>query len=75
MEFLAVKQDLLVDGGDGVLHRRGVWFPEEVREMAILAEQYDSALSLLQIEDRNRHFPLQPKAEEDTYDRLTVGRR
>jgi hypothetical protein len=38
---LAATQDQIVDRRTGVLHPRGVWFPEEVREMTIFSEQYD----------------------------------
>jgi hypothetical protein len=71
---LAARQDLLMDGRSGVMHPADVWFPEEVREMTIFAEQYDFAISLLQLENRERCFALRPE-EEDVYDRLTAGRR
>lgn len=72
---LAAKQDLLADGRSGVMHPAGVWFPEEVRETTIFAEQYDFVISLLQLGDRERYLELEPEAGEDTYDRMTTGRR
>src|SRR6516225_1289161 len=35
---LAATRDQLIDGRVGVLHRPGVWFPKEVREMTIFSE-------------------------------------
>jgi hypothetical protein len=72
---LAAKQGLLADGRSGVMHPAGVWFPEEVREMPIFAEQYDFVISLLQLENRERYVALEPELEEDTYDRLKAGGR
>lgn len=73
-QSLAATQDQLVDGRVGILHKPGVWFGEEVREMTIFSEQYDFAITLLLLEDRNRHMPLEPEAQPDTYDRF-MGRR
>ena len=36
----------------GILHRRGVWFQEDVREMTIFSEQYDFVISLLVLENQ-----------------------
>jgi hypothetical protein len=44
---LAARRDMLLDNRTGVLHRPGVWFPEEVREMTVFSEQYDMVISLL----------------------------
>jgi len=71
---LAAAQGLLIDGGTGVDLAPGVWFPEEVREMTIFAEQYDFAISLLLLENRDRYIPLEEEAQEDTYDRI-AGRQ
>jgi hypothetical protein len=68
---LASTKDHLADGRTGVLHGPGVWFGEEVREMTIVSEQYDFAITLLLLEDRDRYFQLEPDPEEDTYDRFT----
>jgi hypothetical protein len=67
---LAATRDQLVDGRTGVLHRPGVWFPEEVREMTIFSEQYDFTITLLLLENRGPYVQLEPEAEEDTYDRF-----
>lgn len=73
-QSLAATQDQLVDGRTGILHGPGVWFGEEVREMTIFSEQYDFTISLLLLQDRDRYTPLDPEAEEDTYDRFMRGR-
>jgi hypothetical protein len=67
---LAATRDQLADGRAGVLHEPGVWFGEEVREMTIFSEQYDFAITLLLLEDRDRYVQLEPDPEEDTYDRF-----
>jgi IrrE N-terminal-like domain len=67
---LAATRDQLADGRAGVLHGPGVWFAEEVREMTIFSEQYDFTVTLLLLEDRGRYVQLEPKPEEDTYDRF-----
>jgi hypothetical protein len=63
---------MLVDGRAGVDLPAGVWFPEDVREMTIFAEQYDFAITLLLLEDRDRFAPVASEAEEDTYDRFVA---
>jgi hypothetical protein len=55
----------------GVDHRAGVWLGEPVREMTIVAEQYDFAATLLLLEDRDRYVPLEAEPEEDVYERFT----
>jgi hypothetical protein len=72
-QSLAATQDQFVDGRTGILHRPGVWFREDVREMTIFSEQYDFTVTLLLLEDRDRYIPLEPEPEEDTYDRFTRG--
>ena len=67
---LAATQDQSVDSRAGVLHGPGVWFGEEVREMTIFSEQYDFAVSLLLLGDRDRYVPLEPESGPDTYDRF-----
>jgi hypothetical protein len=69
---LAGRQDMLVDGRAGVDLPAGVWFPEDVREMTIFAEQYDFAVTLLLLQNRDRFVPLESEPEEDAYDRLTA---
>lgn len=71
---LAATQDQLVNSRAGLLHGPGVWFDEEVREMTIFSEQYDFTITVLLLEDRDRHFQLEPDPEEDTYDRFTNER-
>ncbi|MET3649830.1 ImmA/IrrE family metallo-endopeptidase [Phyllobacterium ifriqiyense] len=65
----AATQDLLIDGRVGVSHPAGVWFQERVHEMTIFSEQYDFAISLLTLEDRER-FELDEELLSDTYDRF-----
>jgi hypothetical protein len=67
---LAASQDQLVDGRAGVLHKPGVWFDQEVREMTVFSEQYDFTISLLLLEDYEQYIELEPDQEEDTYDRF-----
>jgi hypothetical protein len=74
VQSLAATQDRLVDGRAGILHGPGVWFGEEAREMTIYSEQYNFIVTLLLLEDRDRYIPLDPEAEEDTYDRFMRGR-
>lgn len=69
---LAGRQDMLVDGRAGVKLPAGVWFPEDVREMTVFAEQYDFAVTLLLLEDRDRFVPLEAESEEDVYDRFNA---
>jgi hypothetical protein len=71
---LAATQDQSIDGRTGVLHGPGVWFGEEVREMTIFSEQYDFAITLLLLEDRDHYVPLEAQVEPDTYDRF-MGQR
>ena len=67
---LAAARGLLIDGRTGVDLAPGVWFPEEVRAMTIFAEQYDFAISLLLLENRDRYIPLEEEAQEDICDRI-----
>jgi len=48
-------------------------FPEPVREMTIFAEQYDFAVTLLLLENRDGYMQLDREPEEDVYDRFTLG--
>jgi hypothetical protein len=70
---LAARQDMIVDGRVGIEVPRGVWFPEQVREMTIFAEQYDFAVTLLLLESRSGYVRLEAEPEEDVYDRFTSG--
>jgi hypothetical protein len=69
---LAGRQDMLVDGRAGIDLPAGVWFPENVQEMTVFAEQYDFAITLLLLEDRDRFVPIASETEEDVYDRFTA---
>jgi hypothetical protein len=68
---LACRQDTLVDGRAGVELPAGVWFAEPAREMTIFAEQYDFAVTLLLLENRDSYTQLDREPEEDVYDRFT----
>jgi hypothetical protein len=40
--------------------------------MTIFAEQYDFAITLLLLEDRDRFLPIVSESEEEVYDRFTA---
>ncbi|MBX9862370.1 MAG: ImmA/IrrE family metallo-endopeptidase [Hyphomicrobium sp.] len=65
----------LVDGKGSIDHMAGVWLPEPVREMTILAEQYDFSLSLLLLDDRAGPTIAEDEPVEDTFDRFTQASR
>lgn len=48
---LPQNQGQLISGRATIDHHEGVWFKEPVREMTVLAEQYDFAISLLLLSD------------------------
>jgi hypothetical protein len=62
---------MLVDGRAGIDVPAGVWFPEDVHEMTVFAEQYDFAITLLLLEDRDRFVPIASETDEDVYDHFT----
>jgi hypothetical protein len=70
-DSLAGRQDMLVDGRAGVALPAGVWFADPVREMTIFAEQYDFAVTLLLLENRDGYMHLDREPEKDVYDRFT----
>jgi IrrE N-terminal-like domain len=72
---LPSRHDLLVDGRATIDHPRGVWLREPAREMVILAEQYDFALSLLILDDAAPAFFEEAEPEPDTYDRFVPPTR
>ncbi|MGV8838812.1 MAG: ImmA/IrrE family metallo-endopeptidase [Bauldia sp.] len=72
---LPLQQSLLVDGRATIVHDKGVWFREPVREMTIFAEQYDFAVSLLLLDDTPAFAPVEPDPERDTYDRMVPPER
>jgi len=61
---LAARQDLPVDNRTGLRHPAGVWFDEEVKEMAVFSEQYDFAVSLVILGDPPDWRPTQPDDDE-----------
>ena len=73
-DSLAARPDQAADCRTGLTHPPGVWFPEEVQEMAIFSERYDFAISLLLLEDQVGYIPLEASPDEDTYDRFTRTR-
>jgi hypothetical protein len=73
-QSLVARQDQVIDSRIGILHDPGVWFGEPVREMTIFSEQYDFAVTLLLLEERDRYVHLDLEDEPDTYDRFTSRR-
>lgn len=70
------RSDLLVDGKAAIDHPKGVWLGEPVREMTLLAEQYDFSVSLLLLEDAPPFRLFNSGADElDTYDRFVPAPR
>lgn len=69
---IAATGNHLANSRSGILHGRGVWFQEEVREMTIFSEQYDFVISVLVLENRDRYLQLEPDADEDTYDHFML---
>ena len=55
---LPTNPQLLTDGSGEIEHPPGVWLRERVREMAIIAEQYDFSLSLLLLDDAQTPYYL-----------------
>ncbi|MGD9879328.1 MAG: ImmA/IrrE family metallo-endopeptidase [Reyranella sp.] len=72
---LAVQRDRVVDGRGAADHDPGVWFNEPVREMTVVAEQYDFVVSLLLLNDDGRIWVFNEEAETDTYDRMSSAAR
>lgn len=70
----AATPDMLVDGRTGVAHPGGVWFREPVQEMTVFSEQYDFAISLLTLEDRDR-YEISDEPVADSYDRFMSRER
>lgn len=57
----------------GVLHPKGVWLPEEAREMVVWSEQYSFAISVLLLPDTPPPYWTNDDEEEpleDTFDRF-----
>ena len=74
-DSLAGRQDTIIDGRAGIELGANVWFPEPVREMTIFAEQYDFAVTLLLLENRDGYTQFDAEPEEDVYDRFAAGAR
>nr|ART37973.1 F41 [uncultured bacterium] len=62
----------LIDERSGIRHGPGVWFPEEVLEMTIYAEQYDFFISLLLLEDQDRFMQLDAETEPDAFEHFSA---
>jgi hypothetical protein len=67
---LVVRVKDLANGRGSAEHAPGVWFPEPLREMTVLAEQYDFALSLLVLGDAPPRYHVEAEDEPDVYDRM-----
>jgi IrrE N-terminal-like domain len=67
---LPVATSQLVDGRGIVDHGPDIWFQEPVRELTIVAEQYDFAISLLLLDDAAPEYGEGERSEGDTYDRF-----
>jgi hypothetical protein len=72
---LPVRQSQLVDGHGVVDHGPDVWFREPVRELTIVAEQYDFAISLLLLDDDAPAYGEEDQREGDVYDRFVPAPR
>lgn len=72
---LPVRGTQFSDGRTMVDHRPGVWFPEPVREVALIAEQYDFAMSLLLLEDEKPWPRSEDDVEFDTFDKMVPKER
>lgn len=67
---LVMRTAGLVDGRGNAEHAPGVWFREPSREITVLAEQYDFALSLLVLGDASPNFRIEAEDEPDVFDRM-----
>lgn len=72
---LAGRQDTITNGRAGIALGAHVWFPEPVREMTIFAEQYDFAVTLLLLENRDGYTQFDAEPEEDVYNRFVSAPR
>jgi hypothetical protein len=69
-QSLPVQTKGLSEGRGSVEHGSGVWFPEPTREITVLAEQYDFALSLLVLGNTPPRFISEADEESDAFDRM-----
>jgi hypothetical protein len=67
---LAARAAGLIDGRGSAEHAAGIWFSEPSREMTMLAEQYDFALSLLLLGDTPPRFHAEAEDAPDVFDRM-----
>jgi hypothetical protein len=74
-DSLAGRQDTIIDGRAGIELGANVWFPEPVREMSIFAEQYDFAVTVLLLGNRDGYTQFDAEPVEDAYDRFVIGSR
>jgi hypothetical protein len=65
-----IRTGLLVNGRASVDHDAGIWFREPAREMTVVAEQYDFAVSILLLNDEAPRFDIEEQPESDVYDRF-----
>ena len=66
---LPLNQQLLSEGAATLDHDANVWFKEPVREMTLMAEQYDFAISLLLLDDAVPRW-CQAESEPDAFDQI-----
>jgi IrrE N-terminal-like domain len=74
-QSLPVQTKGLSDGRGIIEHGSGVWFREPTREITVLAEQYDFALSLLVLADTPPRFIGEADEEPDVFDRMAPRAR
>jgi hypothetical protein len=72
---LPLNTDLLQENRASVTHPSGVWFPEEVQEMTILADRYDFAISLLLLDDVPTFDLLDEEFETESFEQRLEVRR
>jgi hypothetical protein len=71
---LPLRPDLLNDNRATFTHPSGVWFPEEVHEMTIIADRYDFAISLLLLEDMPKFDLSDDEVEPEPTERQIIAR-
>jgi hypothetical protein len=69
-QSLPIQNQGLSDERGSVEHGSGVWFPEPTREITVLAEQYEFALSLLVLGNTPPRFIGDAEEEPDVFDRM-----
>jgi len=66
-QALASKQNISADDRGGVRHPPGIWFPEDCTEISIISEQYDFAISLINLENGSGAY-FRDEENEDVLD-------